>query len=234
MNTNVQPQSRSKITRSMLTLKMVRAPSPIGSTQEPFQIITRDRLKYRCSCYNCLGGIISYRLEFAILIQATYLKEMLQEKESGPEYYKFWNMMLTFFSKKVSVLSAQAYKENTLRHIKDARIFRAIARVVGFWHDLPTVNNIKDWLAQDITNMNWLKSPERCDPAIRTALRILFEFVRDQDQFAGTGRFGQSMEEYRETIDKIIPCRNDREYGFVAGMCDAPLDQPFNEFCFIL
>ena len=176
---------------------------------------------------------MSYRLQFTLLIQATYLKEMLEEKQPSYHYTRFWDMMLAFWTSKVGPLSAQAYRESTMRHVRDARIFRAIARVVGMWHDLPSLKRIKAWLHQDARNENWLADPARCDPAIKAALRVLFEFIKDQDEVAGTGTFGQSMKDYRDVLEKITPCRNDKECGFVARMCGTALDEPFGELCFV-
>ncbi|KAE9377543.1 hypothetical protein N431DRAFT_500370 [Stipitochalara longipes BDJ] len=201
--------SSSKATEPILRLKIDRMPSPDVLANDLGRVITRERLNYGCSCYMCLGGIMSHRLRF------------------------FWNMMLKFRSEKVSRRAAQIYRECALRHVQDARIFRAISRVVGQWKDLPTVANIKFWLIYDTRNRTWLNDPMRCDPAIRTALRVLFEFIKDRDEYAGTHRFGQNMEDYRDVMNKIDSCRNDREHGFVARMCKAPLDVPFNDFCFV-
>ncbi|KAH6722823.1 hypothetical protein BKA61DRAFT_465054 [Leptodontidium sp. MPI-SDFR-AT-0119] len=84
---------------------------------------------------------------------------------------------------------------------------------------LPTINNlIEIW--QD--SSEWppvTRNFYQRGGTTESALRWIFEFARDQDQWAGDGEHTDIFEEY---VDALPKCRNDHEFGFVALACGVP------------
>jgi hypothetical protein len=51
---------------------------------------------------------------------------------------------------------------------------------------------------------------------VESALRIIFEQARDQDEWAG---YGNHMSVFEDDANALPECRNDHEFGFVALAC---------------
>jgi GNAT superfamily N-acetyltransferase len=208
------------------------------STRDPFangpgRIITGERLLFGCDCDMCLDGVISSRMRFVLLIQAFYLENSLQLVEQNGENEAFWRIMNIFWTEKASPEAAQSYRHSISRHHWDRKIYMAILKALQ-WDQLPTLHRIKCiFRGANAAYHHWLDSG-RADKEIKTALRVLFEFAKDQDECVGTWRLGQSMEDYRDTLSRYVQtCRNDQEYGFVARQLGVDMEARFDEACFV-
>jgi hypothetical protein len=175
---------------------------------------------------------MSKRMKFVLQIQAQYLCDNL--KPTAKKSYEdegFQRMMDKFWTETASSAAAQFYHHTPTRRSRDTKIFHAVYELIH-GSIFPTVESIA---AQVSSDWEFRYCPDLIrDKTIKADLRVLVEFAKDQDELAGTGRFGQSMEEYRDSLLKLNTCRNDKEYGFVARMCKAPMDLPCDKLCYLV
>jgi GNAT superfamily N-acetyltransferase len=179
------------------------------------------RLRFGCDCGECVGGLMSGSMSHVLSIQARYLRDNLAKDDQSDS---FWGMMSKFWCEHASFEAFENFQVGKLRHLHMVKILNTIIAVLDEGN-VPTLNRIKKDLKKDMSNLTWLNHPLRGVEPKRTVLQIVFEFARDQDDCAGTQRFGRSMEDYRDIKDWALrKCRNDREYGFVALQCGIYMD----------
>lgn len=125
-------------------------------------------------------------------------------------------MMNMFWCEHASFEAFQRFRVGKRRLCRMVQILDSIIAILD-GNNVPTLKRITKDLEKDRSNLTWLGHPVRGRECMKTILRIVFEFAKDQDDCAGTQRFGLSMEAYRDTRERFFEkCRNDREYGFVA------------------
>ncbi|KAG4429733.1 hypothetical protein IFR05_014784 [Cadophora sp. M221] len=188
----------------MAALRGLEAPSDIQTLQ----------LKYGCTCGKCIDGLLSPRMKFALSCQSEIGHDMLLIDIGDADK---WCQTNEDLAEHLSPNIRQRFLTNkSLRHVF-SRIFHHAAITLRS-NKLPTVNNIvrtwKDSNEWPAHGFNFYQRGRKT----KSALRKIFEFARDQDQWAGDGKHLEAFGEIR-----CLPqCRNDHEFGFVARACGVP------------
>ncbi|KAH8722276.1 hypothetical protein BGZ61DRAFT_586895 [Ilyonectria robusta] len=172
------------------------------------------RLKYGCTCGQCIGGFLSPRMLFALLCQAEINHDFLSDEldYSGPDWVSFNEDSLKHLSPSVR----ENLKTNKSMREGFANMYDCIARCLRE-NNLPNERNVLDL---------WRNKTSEWPPVTKTYLQRggtvvaaatnIFERAMNQDEWAGDG---EHMEVFEEEIKGLATCRNDHEFGFVAGMC---------------
>ncbi|PVH68791.1 hypothetical protein DL98DRAFT_506466, partial [Cadophora sp. DSE1049] len=170
------------------------------------------QLKFGCTCGGCIDGLLSPRMRFALLCQAEIAHDTLSTDVDDAES---WCMMYDYMMEHVAPDIQQNFRTNKSLRRGFSNIFDHAAEALRT-NNTPTITNLIDI---------WKNSGE-WPPVTRnfyerggtteSALRIIFEFARDQDEWAGDG---EHREVFGGQIDELPKCRNDHEFGFVALAC---------------
>ncbi|OBT64095.1 hypothetical protein VE03_06260 [Pseudogymnoascus sp. 23342-1-I1] len=194
-------------------LQGIQAPSRIQSL----------RLKFGCTCGQCVDGFFSARMREALLCQGELSHDMLDEyNDDGP----FWAEMHGHATRHVAPDIQRNFTTNrSLRrgfvnifaHVKDAMSRGASPRVQNV---LDAWTSSGEW--PPVTKSYFERGGAAVD-----ALRVMFEAARDEDQWAGSGGlldniFGVDQVEEPAGLAALPHCRNDLEFGMVALMCGMP------------
>ncbi|KAI1129069.1 hypothetical protein F5Y10DRAFT_277023 [Nemania abortiva] len=177
------------------------------------------RLKYGCTCGQCIGGFLSPRMRFALLFQAETKHDMLREFpeiDCGSDWVELNDDLLCFFSPEVrqNLETNKSMREgfvNMCDHIASCLRQKRLpntATVLDFYRD-----EVSEW--PPVTR-NYLQR----GGTVAAVAMMLFDRAMDADEWAGDGTL---MEVYEEDIEAPIhqfpACRNDHEFGFVSRMC---------------
>lgn len=166
------------------------------------------RLKFGCTCGECIDGVISPRIRNEALIRAENLEvDVPQNVENGQIEWLMLHMDPRIKANFISTISLQWGFGKMYGHI-----YTAMAA-----DELPTVENILG---------HWRDSGEPPGPTASfygiggiaaCALRIIFEELRRDDMRCEVDEeFGR---ERIEDLSRFPPCRNDREFGLAAWVC---------------
>ena len=170
------------------------------------------QLKYGCTCGECIDGFLSPCMKFALLCKAEEYHDMLNEDiDNG----KFWCMSNDYMIDHVAPDIQQNFRTNKSLRRGYSNIFHHAAITLRA-NMAPTIVNI----------LNTWRSSNEWPPVTRnfyqrggnaeSALRVIFEHARNEDEYAGDG---QHMTIFENDISVLPKCRNDHEFGFVALAC---------------
>ncbi|KAI0855010.1 hypothetical protein F4860DRAFT_522059 [Xylaria cubensis] len=174
------------------------------------------RLKYGCTCGQCIGGFLSPRTRFALLCQAEIQYDMLNEFPeidcSGRDWVKLNDHVLGHLTR--------AVKENLVTNKSMRQGFVNMCDHIACClrnKRLPDTETILDFYQEEVSEWppvtnNYL---QRGGTVAAVALMI-FDRAIDSDEWAGDGTF---METFADDINQLPACRNDHEFGFVSSMC---------------
>ncbi len=172
---------------------------------------TALRLKYGCTCGQCLKGFMSPRMRFVLLAEA----EMAHDMISSDIMEDFWCEMNEHHTTHVAPALKQNFRSNKSLRKGFANMFCHIASCLR-QKLIPTEGNVleawgdaSEW--PPVTR-NFLEKGGK----VQDALRAVFDAARDQDDKSGDGEI---MEIFADDILKLPECRNDHEFGFVALAC---------------
>ena len=172
------------------------------------------RLKYGCTCGECIGGFLSPRMRFALLCQAEYQHDMLGAdlNASGPTWVALNEDELRYLATPVR----QNLKTNKSMRQGFTNMCDHIARCLRERRlpDEETVlqlycNKTSEW--PPVTK-NYLQR----GGTVAAVATMLFAGAMNQDEWAGDG---MHLDSHEDEIKKLRVCRNDHEFGFVSGMC---------------
>jgi hypothetical protein len=170
------------------------------------------RLKYGCTCGECIDGFLSPRMKLALLCQAGIYHDLLNEDiDDG----KFWCISNDYMIDLVAPDIQQNFRTNKSLRQGYSNIFHHAAITLRA-NLAPTIVNVLD---------TWRSSNE-WPPVTRnfyqrggnaeSALRVIFDQARNEDEYAGNG---EHMRTFEDDINVLPKCRNDHEFGFVALAC---------------
>ncbi|KAI0099041.1 hypothetical protein GGR51DRAFT_536560 [Nemania sp. FL0031] len=185
----------------------VREANPIRNTL---------RLKYGCTCGQCIGGFLSPRMQFALRSQAEIQHDILNEFPgpdcSGADWVEANDDVLVHLPRAVqqNLIINKSMRQgfiNMLQHI---------ARCLGKKR-LPNTTTILDFYRDEVSEWppvtrNYLQR----GGTVAAVAMMLFDRAIDQDEWAGDGTM---METFEDDINQLPACRNDHEFGFVRAMC---------------
>ncbi|KAK3896882.1 hypothetical protein C8A05DRAFT_20243 [Staphylotrichum tortipilum] len=172
------------------------------------------RLKYGCTCGECIGGFLSPRMRFALLCQAELQHDMLRADlhGSGPDWVAMNGVALRHLTAPVR----QNLETNKSMRQGFTNMCHHIARCLRE-RRLPDEETVLR-LFRDGRG-EWppvTKHYFQRGGTVAAVATMLFDQAMHQDEWAGDG---VHLESHQEEIGRLPVCRNDHEFGFVSGMC---------------
>ncbi|KAI1401892.1 hypothetical protein F4819DRAFT_306770 [Hypoxylon fuscum] len=150
------------------------------------------RLKYGCTCGECISGFLSPRMHLVLLTLAEKIQhDMFLDKQDVKSnndltmrqgFMIMWDHTATCLRKKVLPTEF-----NVLEDMRDASEWPFVTR-------------------------NYLQRRR----TVKAVASMLFKKAMDQDKWSGDGEFS---EVFGDEVKELPKCRNDHEFGFVSGMC---------------
>lgn len=172
------------------------------------------RYKYGCTCGQCIGGFLSPRMKFVLLCVSDIEQDGMLESmdDTGPDWVACNWDLLTHLPESV--------REN-LKTNKSMR--EGFTSMVSHFAEclrrsrMPTEGEVLDFYRLRVSEWppvtrNYLQR----GGSVAAVANMIFEKAMLQDEWAGDG---EHREVFGEDIDELAVCRNDHEFGFVAGMC---------------
>ena len=170
-------------------------------------------IKFGCTCGECLGGFLSPRMCFAMKCQGEIGYDMLNDDMNDDS---FWLLMHGYMTENVAADIKQNFRTNKSLRQGYTNLFQRIAACIER-KEVPTSVNVIRRLQH--YNDEWppcTKNFLQRGRKVEDALKTIFEFARDQDQFASDG---SAWDTFADDFEKLTSCRNDHEFGFAALNC---------------
>lgn len=172
------------------------------------------RLKYGCTCGECVGGFLSPRMRFALLCQAELQHDMLRAglHGGGPDWVAINRVALRHLAAPVR----QNLETNKSMRRGFTNMCHHIARCLRE-RRLPNEETVLR-LFRDGRG-EWPRVTKHYfqrGGTVAAVATMLFDRAMHRDEWAGNGAH---LESHREKIGRLPVCRNDHEFGFVSGMC---------------
>ncbi|KAG8161066.1 hypothetical protein KVR01_009330 [Diaporthe batatas] len=173
------------------------------------------RYKYGCTCGQCTGGFLSPRMRQALLAVAEVEHDGLctSMDDTGPGWVSWNEDLLVHLPERVR----QNLRTNKSMRQGFANMFDHFASCLRDGR-LPTEASLLRFL-RDVASewppvtRNYLDR----GGSVAAVADAIFERAMGQDEWAGEGSYLEIFG--GEDMDALVPCRNDHEFGFVAGMC---------------
>lgn len=165
--------------------------------------------KYGCTCGQCIGGFLSPRMKLALLCVAEVEHDKMHTLmgDTGPDWVFGYCYLLTHVS---GSIQKKLKKDKSMRE-GFADMFSHFAKCLE-WGRVPSEDNIVCHPGYDVGKNNYLNR----GGTMAAVGNAIFLRAMEQDEWAGDGFHRETFE---EDIDALVACRNDHEFGFVAGMC---------------
>lgn len=172
--------------------------------------------KYGCTCGQCIGGFLSPRMKLALLCVSEVVHDMLRHPTftdlTGPDWVDDNDHLLTHLPESVR----ENLKTNKSMREGFTNMFGHFSKCLQQGR-IPTEEEILDYYRSHESEWppvtrNYLQR----GGSVAAAANMIFERAMKQDEWAGGG---YQREVFGRDIDELVVCRNDHEFGFVAGMC---------------
>ncbi|KUL83668.1 hypothetical protein ZTR_11068 [Talaromyces verruculosus] len=177
--------------------------------------LSTSRLKYGCTCGQCIEGFLSPRMRLALLDRANTIYGFLSDSiDNG----KYWVMENEFWFRYVADDVRLKFKKNKSIRLGYTNMFSLVRDCLDS-NIAPSVENTLQAIRQrrelpPVTRKYLTRAGDL--PGIRATLRCIFHSAQDQDDRTGDGEFQRI---YASEYYSLSVCRNDREFGFVAQAC---------------
>lgn len=172
------------------------------------------RYKYGCTCGQCIGGFISPRMKLALLCVAEMEHDKLDTfmDETGPDWVDDNEELLTHLPGSVR----KNFKTNKSMRQGFANMFSHFAKCLEKGR-VPSEGEVLDFYLSGVSEWPPVTGTYlQRGGSVAAVANAIFERAMEQDEWAGDG---SHRETFGERIDKLVACRNDHEFGFVAGTC---------------
>ncbi|KAE8310994.1 hypothetical protein BDV41DRAFT_543273 [Aspergillus transmontanensis] len=169
-----------------------------------------DRLRFGCTCGECISGFLSPRMHFALAWQAFRWSVFLRDDISlGSVWIRLNAEILAFTPERLR------QKLEARRAMREG--FAAMAGFVATCLEdrlLPTEENLRKMVFRsgELFSLNYLQR----GGTVSAVASMLFRQAMDSDELAGDSLF---QDEHGPLIEQLVTCRNDHEFGFVSSMC---------------
>jgi hypothetical protein len=176
----------------------------------------RLRLKFGCTCGQCILGILSPRMRFALECQSEMQHDILLDAiDDGEDFVEFEQCSALQF---VPSSVREIMKTNKSMRQGFANLFHHFSKCVKEANivRLPNEENV----------LHKLRNANERPPVTRNFLNRggtvysvgswLFTAAMNEDLFAGDGNH---YETFHDDIKELPECRNDHEFGFVSSAC---------------
>ncbi|KAL8730545.1 MAG: hypothetical protein Q9166_003999 [cf. Caloplaca sp. 2 TL-2023] len=180
----------------------------------PTSDIVVDRIRFGCTCGECIGGFLSPQVAFALACQGNQYHDMTDVNSgftatgvttTGADWCEWWHHMLSDIPADVraNMRTNKSLRQgftNLLRYtaqcIEEARLIPTTPNVIQLVDEWPP--HVKNYLKRGGT--------------VSSAVLACFDNAIDQDMYLGNGPLEKL---YSEDIEQLKPCRNDHEFAFV-------------------
>lgn len=174
------------------------------------------RYKYGCTCEQCIGGFLSPRMKLALLCVAEVEHDNMYTfmDDTGPDWVTINNDNLEYLPASVR----ENLKTNKSMRQGFANMFSHFAKCLDQGR-MPTEGEVLDLYLWPDSESEWppvTKNYLQRGGSVAAVANTIFQKAMERDEWAGDGGH---REIFGEDIDKLVVCRNDHEFGFVAGMC---------------
>ncbi|KAI9649054.1 hypothetical protein NHQ30_001621 [Ciborinia camelliae] len=188
-----------------------------GSLPQNLPDIQVQRLKYGCTCGECIGGFLSPRMKLALVYEAELTYKVLNreiEEGSGTGCLAYFEL----FEPSTPAMKREFLTTTSLRR-GFVNNFNHITSCLEE-NKAPTIKNVLQALKESnerpqFTRM-YLRWGNTVEKNMEGVLERLFRMISDQNDIFGDGEI---MSEMGDKIDQLKKCRNDHEYSFVAKAC---------------
>ncbi|KAL8721641.1 MAG: hypothetical protein Q9181_007667 [Wetmoreana brouardii] len=170
-----------------------------------------ERLVYGCTCGQCISGLISSRLAYALICQSEIGGDMLSEDSMMTPDGDSWVEWNERYLQHVHPAVKQNMRTNKTLRLGFAQFLGYIAHALNSQH-LPTTAKLIS-VADDMGEWpphtrNFLQRGGRPISAVLAC----FDMAMDQDRYLGDG---EHETVFGDKIEKLPQCRNDVEFIFV-------------------
>ncbi|KAL4811423.1 hypothetical protein ASPSYDRAFT_41373 [Aspergillus sydowii CBS 593.65] len=182
--------------------------------------LSTSRLKYGCSCGQCIGGFLSPRMKLALLDQAgtlyDFLSDSIDDGQSWVADNDLWFRYVAYdvqqkFKTNKSIRQGYANVFSRVRECLESNLAPSIENI------LQAVGEASEW--PPVTRNYLTRAGDVA--GVRAVLTCIFNRARDLDDRTGDGDF-QIM--YASKYSSLSVCRNDREFKFMAWACGFDLE----------
>ncbi|QDS70673.1 hypothetical protein FKW77_001262 [Venturia effusa] len=184
--------------------------------------IDEARLKYGCTCGQCLEGFFSPRMRFALICQAEMLHDMLNDiipqlrKEDWNDgFFEMWhgdNFRYLDPGVRENLKTNKSMRQgfvNLFSHFATCSNKNGAQCVPSPANVMKAVNQTNEWPPYTRHFM------ERGGTTFPVG-SVVFQEAKNQASWAGDGTHD---DDFKDDIAPLPKCRNDYEFGFVRGMC---------------
>lgn len=185
---------------------------PSGPSKLEADKALAQRIRFGCTCGQCIDGILSPRTHYTLLAQSEILFDMLNDSDDG-----FISAFADDFFESVPPHVRVRFETNkSLRQgfIKMLGLIPPILRA----KQLPTVATLADFHQDHGEWPPHINNYLRAGGSFDSAITAVFNISREQDWMCGDGTF---MDAFGADMLKLPKCRNDSEYGVLARLCGA-------------
>jgi GNAT superfamily N-acetyltransferase len=172
------------------------------------------RYKYSCTCGQCIGGFLSPRMKLVLVAVSEMESDTMDLfiDETGPGWVDFHEDCLTHLPESVR----DNLKTNRSMRRGFVNMLSHFAKCLQQGR-MPTEGEVLDYYRSHESEWppvtrNYLQR----GGSVAAVANMIFEKAMERDEWAGDGHH---RELFGEEIDELVVCRNDHEFGFVAGMC---------------
>ena len=169
------------------------------------------RIRYGCTCGDCIGGFLSPRMRLALSSVAEAQCDM-RNKRQRPNH--LGDSVESQENSPTSPHGRHEPRGNAERSLNTIcqRTVKCLGRRI-----IPTPANVLAAFGMESADEEMSDAgptPERED--VERAINMLFKRVKKRNEFTGDRSF---QRKHAEQIKKLPECRNDEEFGFVSAMC---------------
>ncbi|KAJ4142534.1 hypothetical protein NW754_009976 [Fusarium falciforme] len=176
------------------------------------------RLKYGCTCGQCLGGFLSPRMQQALRQQSgLQLGALWDQIDDGPAWLK-WN--------RTELRRVSFTTQDLMENHKNLRVgFVTLSKHFSTCIEQKRVPDEANILEVSQGSGEWPPVTQlylRCGGTISAAVTMIFHKVKDRSSWAtcsSNRRTFWAPWAQPDPMPGIVECRNDLEFGFVTGMC---------------
>ncbi|TAQ87990.1 hypothetical protein B7494_g3694 [Chlorociboria aeruginascens] len=169
-------------------------------------------LEFGCTCGQCIQGLMSPRMKYALLAKAEIYHDMLDfEISDGPGWCEWFDYIITHVAPDIQT----NFRTNKSHRKGFSNIFLYVAHCL---HSdiIPNVQNVMEKLEDEGEWPPVTRGFIQRGGKVESVLQVVFEHSCDEDEKAGDGTF---KNDFKEALLNLPSCRNDHEFGFLAKAC---------------
>ncbi|GAB1217283.1 hypothetical protein ATERTT37_006519 [Aspergillus terreus] len=189
--------------------------------------LNRACLRYGCTCGECVGGFLSARMRFSLIIHG---QENFDLAQDGIDDGGFWIEASGHRLEHLGLEVRENLKTNKSLRKGFVNMFQIAVECLKA-RQVPTAENLK-WFRDNQSEWpphtkNYLRRAGTW-MGCRAVLRYMFDRAKEEDEKAGDG---QCQLVFNKEWSRLPTCRNDHEFEFVARACGYAADDVISFPC---